>query len=429
VFLSGEIHLAFTAEMTYWKAISPARGSPVVNDDGTLTYTPSPGFTGMDTFGYTITDDAGVSASATVAVAVTKPSPPVPGLPQANDDVATTSQDTPLVIPLLANDSGTGIDVTATSDPASGAAVVLVDGSATYTPPEGFSGLDSFTYTVTDDSGASDSATVVVAVDAPPPSPIRAQANDDVATTVQDEPLVIPVLANDSGVGIEVTGVSPVELIPAARFVQLTSSPLKKEESDFRFTGNTPLAQLLFAEVGFPAERLIWEGTDPEPVSVPDDLVPFAYRFRLGQDPVLLPTVGWPPGTSIVRAPSFAWRYQLVADRRPDDASPEARPVPVQPDPLPADVDPAAPEEGYVRTAARHAEALLKLAARRVSFAANVGMVRFRLVDDSLSVRHEVFSVHPNATVPNEPDVFLLLEASLDLPGPHEEPPAIRPGA
>ena len=429
VFLSGEIHLAFAAEMTYWKALSPASGSPVVNADGTVTYTPAPGFAGLDSFSYTITDDAGVSDSATVVVAVNPPPPAVPGLPQANDDVAMTQQETPVTIAVLSNDSGTEIEVTATSEPDGGAEVSFTDDSVTYTPAESFSGLDSFTYTVTDDSGAPDSATVVVAVDAPPPSPIGAQANDDAATTAQDTPVNIPVLANDSGVGIEVTAVAPVQLIPVARFVQLTSSPLKKEESDFRFTGNTPLAQLLFNDVGFPAERLIWEGNQPEPVTVPDNLVPFNYRFRLGQDPVLLPTVGWPPGTTTSRPPSFAWRYRLVADQRPDDGSPEARPVAVQPTPLPADVDLAAPEEGYVRTAARHAEALRKIAARRVSFAANVGVVRFRLANDSLSVRHEVLSVHPEAAVPNEPEVFLLHEASLDLPGPEEEAPVLRGGA
>ena len=48
----------------------------VNNPDGTLTYTPAAGFTGIDIFDYTITDANGDTASATVTVSVVPPQPP-----------------------------------------------------------------------------------------------------------------------------------------------------------------------------------------------------------------------------------------------------------------------------------------------------------------------------------------------------------------
>jgi hypothetical protein len=51
-------------------ASNPAHGSVVVNADGTVTYTPDPGFTGTDTFTYTISDGNGGTDTATVTVNV-----------------------------------------------------------------------------------------------------------------------------------------------------------------------------------------------------------------------------------------------------------------------------------------------------------------------------------------------------------------------
>jgi hypothetical protein len=48
----------------------PANGAAVVNADKTITYTPKAGFSGTDSFGYKLTDAAGLSDTATVAVSV-----------------------------------------------------------------------------------------------------------------------------------------------------------------------------------------------------------------------------------------------------------------------------------------------------------------------------------------------------------------------
>ena len=77
-------------------------GTAAINPDKTITYTPTPGFTGSGGFTYTISDGTS-QRSAPVSVTVTPPtgnSPPI-----AVADAATTAAGTPVVIAVLANDS------------------------------------------------------------------------------------------------------------------------------------------------------------------------------------------------------------------------------------------------------------------------------------------------------------------------------------
>jgi Ca2+-binding RTX toxin-like protein len=91
--------------------------------------------------------------------------------PDANDDVGSTVKDTNTVIDVLANDT----DIDGTIDPTTVAIVdgpdngsVLIDtltGKITYTPTTGYSGKDTFTYTVEDNDGnISGEATVTIDV-------------------------------------------------------------------------------------------------------------------------------------------------------------------------------------------------------------------------------------------------------------------------
>jgi VCBS repeat-containing protein len=78
-----------------------ANGGVAVNPDGTISYTPNANFHGTDRFTYTLSDGAGGSDTATVTVTVT----PVNDAPDAVNDSASTAEDTPVTIPVLANDS------------------------------------------------------------------------------------------------------------------------------------------------------------------------------------------------------------------------------------------------------------------------------------------------------------------------------------
>ncbi|MBB72617.1 MAG: hypothetical protein CMF50_09495, partial [Legionellales bacterium] len=119
-------------------------------------------------FTYTITNDDGTTDSATVTVTVTGVEDPL----GANNDTATTDEDTLVSIPVLANDVDLddGFSITGVTAPAAG--TVSINGANIDFDPNGdFDSLDAgdtaiqnFTYTITNDDGTTSSATVSVTV-------------------------------------------------------------------------------------------------------------------------------------------------------------------------------------------------------------------------------------------------------------------------
>jgi len=140
-------------------------GGLVDNGDGSVDYAPLPNFSGTDTFTYRVQDNLGAFSNvATVTVDVTAVNDP----PTALDDAATTDIDVAVSIPVLNNDSDPDAGDILTIAP--GSITAPANGSASqngnqilYTPNLGFSGLDSFQYSVTDGL-ATVSATVTVDV-------------------------------------------------------------------------------------------------------------------------------------------------------------------------------------------------------------------------------------------------------------------------
>jgi immune inhibitor A len=173
----------------------PAHGS-AGTDGSTVTYTPSAGFVGTDTFDYTVGDGKGGADTGTVTVTV---NPRPNRAPDAVDDSAATQRDTPVTIGVTANDSdpdGDPLSITGVSDPGHGTAVDNGNGTVTYTPDSGFTGDDSFTYSVADGRGGSDTATVAVTVAEPPNRPPTAR--NDTATVKKNKSVRVSVLANDT---------------------------------------------------------------------------------------------------------------------------------------------------------------------------------------------------------------------------------------
>jgi hypothetical protein len=170
---------------------------------GAVAYSPSTGTTGSDSFTYTVNDDDGVTSNvATVTVRVRGAG--ANDRPVAVDDSVATSEDTPVVIYVLSNDTdadGT-IDprtVNVVGGPSHGSGDVNpASGAVTYSPDAGYNGSDSFTYTVNDDDGAtSNVATVTVTVEATGANEPPVAVDDSVATG-EDTPVVIYVIANDT---------------------------------------------------------------------------------------------------------------------------------------------------------------------------------------------------------------------------------------
>lgn len=106
-------------------------------------------------------------AQITLSGSVTPNQPPV-----ANPDSDTTAAGTPVTINLLANDSdpdGNTITLTgAESTTANSGKVLLNTETVTYTPADGFTGDDSFTYTISDGNGGTATGTVTVTVTVTP---------------------------------------------------------------------------------------------------------------------------------------------------------------------------------------------------------------------------------------------------------------------
>ncbi len=181
---------------------------------GGFVYTPDPGFVGTETFEYRAFDGAEFSEPAAFTITVIDDH-----LPVAVDDAYRTNAGTSLTVDaatgLLANDSdleGDALTAVEFSDPGHGTLTVDADGSFTYAPDAGFSGTDSFTYSVTDGTGASEPATVTLTVNNTP------VANDDHFTTPVNTVLAIGpaagLLANDTdadGDALVATG----QMVPA----------------------------------------------------------------------------------------------------------------------------------------------------------------------------------------------------------------------
>lgn len=126
-------------------------GEVVDNRDGTLSYFPREGFQGEDSFSYDLCVPG--SGGDRCSSAVVKITVGDAGAPVAEDDAYETEEGSELRIrnhlsndALLDNASITSVS----SDSGNGAVVLGEDGSITYTPAEGFSGEDTFTYTICD---------------------------------------------------------------------------------------------------------------------------------------------------------------------------------------------------------------------------------------------------------------------------------------
>ena len=145
--------------------VDATRGALTNNGDGTFDYAPDPDVFGADTFQYRLVDSSGApSAVATVTIDVGALNDPPVANPDTLTVITNSAADT---VDLRVNDAdvdGDSLTVSAVSDGASGTVVSNGDGTVTYTHDGSATTSDSFSYTVTDPSGASDTALVAVTV-------------------------------------------------------------------------------------------------------------------------------------------------------------------------------------------------------------------------------------------------------------------------
>ncbi len=162
-------------------------GSLVLASDGSYSYTPTEGFTGTDTVDYTLTDGSLTDiGTLTINVSASGDTAPV-----ANDDAVTVAHDTQFIssVSLIANDTDSDGDTlsvvsgTYTTDKG-GTLILASDGSYTYTPPAGFTGEDTFEYTLSD-GNLTDTGTLSITV-SPPTTVTIDSISEDTGISVTD---------------------------------------------------------------------------------------------------------------------------------------------------------------------------------------------------------------------------------------------------
>ena len=143
----------------------PSNGSVIVNLDGTYTYTPAVNYTGPDSFVILVSDGNGGTDTAVVSINVNSTN----DVPVAVDDIITVSENSTVTGTVAANDSdadGDNLTFALSGLPTMGTLAFNPDGSYVYTPNPDYTGVDTFSYVVSDPSGASSGATAHIQVQA-----------------------------------------------------------------------------------------------------------------------------------------------------------------------------------------------------------------------------------------------------------------------
>ncbi|MFK7745819.1 MAG: Ig-like domain-containing protein [Roseobacter sp.] len=166
----------------------PANGAVVLLADGTFTYIPEADFNGSDSFVVSVSDPEGESALATVSVDL-----------QSENDAPVVQSNTIFETVEGADVAGslTAQDVDNTpgeltfalgaNAPANGTVVVDGDGSFVYQPDDGFLGVETFEYTVSDGSGETTSGVATIEVESDPNDPDNQNVSVGVNTDADED--------------------------------------------------------------------------------------------------------------------------------------------------------------------------------------------------------------------------------------------------
>ncbi|MEJ8856069.1 Ig-like domain-containing protein [Variovorax robiniae] len=157
------------------QAIPVPNGTVNVAADGTLSFMPTPGFSGPVTFDYVVSDDVNATDTGTVHIDVTATNHP----PVAVDDSFVVDEDKSVALDLVGNDTDVdggalhvasinGVELmpgTAQSiDVPNGKVTVAADGTLTFVPNPNYNGKVEFDYVVADAADARDTGHVTITV-------------------------------------------------------------------------------------------------------------------------------------------------------------------------------------------------------------------------------------------------------------------------
>ena len=167
--LKNDTDVDNTSTFTAAIVANPTHGTLTFNGDGSFTYKPTANYQGTDTFTYKANDGTDKSETTTVTLTVNDK----PDAPTATDDTANAFNDgTSVLIDVLANDSSSPdptetLTIESVTQGSAGGTVTIENGKIRYKAASGKLGQETFTYTIKDTDGLTDTATVNVTVAAP----------------------------------------------------------------------------------------------------------------------------------------------------------------------------------------------------------------------------------------------------------------------
>ena len=176
-------------------------GSFSTNANGSITYIPDENYNGSFTLSYQMKDKAGLTDDAVIKITVAA----VNDAPVAQDNNAEINEDTSYTVAwtsltsdvdIATNADSIGVSIKAADNASHGTATVTGN-NIVYTPIANFNGTDSFTYTVTDSKGNTDTGVISVTVSQVNDAPV---ADDDSTVTNEDNAVTIDVLDGDTDI-------------------------------------------------------------------------------------------------------------------------------------------------------------------------------------------------------------------------------------
>jgi Ca2+-binding RTX toxin-like protein len=177
--------------------------------DGSFSYAAPANFYGTDSFEYTVIDEFGMTSAGTATINVTN----VNDAPTTADDIFITSPGTEITGNVLI-DNGNGEDTDIDGDALGvlagtfatghGSVTLSEDGSFAYVPDNGYTGLDSFSYTVSDGQGGTKDGSVFITVEngiitgTSGADTLTGTANDDILSSLAGNDIVYGGDGNDT---------------------------------------------------------------------------------------------------------------------------------------------------------------------------------------------------------------------------------------
>jgi hypothetical protein len=140
---------------------APSHGAATASGTA-ITYTPTRGYSGTDSFQYKATNAGGTSAAATVTITVAISNPPV-AVNQSYSMLDTAPSATLNVLSGDSSPQGYTLTIIGVGTPSLGSVSINSGGTALTYVPVG-DGTDTFTYTISDGHGGTATATVTVKV-------------------------------------------------------------------------------------------------------------------------------------------------------------------------------------------------------------------------------------------------------------------------